>query len=313
MNEFAFPFKIGDQVRVAKLTSWSTIMEPKSPICCVHQNDIITITAIGKLSSCGSYMPFAGTVNGTEYGFTYGKQNIYELIKNKDTMDFPFKVGDQIKVIGLNKWASGACNKYPFYDVHDGDIITITKIKDYIPGNDYISFAGTVNGVEYGFCYSEENEYELYKELNMEEITRKDYLRIYDIACDLWREKLEKMYNEIFNSPFAEEGLISEDRIHEMLDACSPTQKPLLEGIFKDYIGKKEDKNPIKTGAIKDDTISRLSAQMFGNGSFLGVLGALTPENRPELNGRALWLSDSYEVKVFPANISGTVIEFIKK
>ncbi len=76
-----------------------------------------------------------------------------------------------------------------------------------------------------------------------------------------------------------------------------------------------EDKNPMrKFKDTYDNDLKRFCQNAFDYKYQIMILDSATPNDRPKLLGRALWITQECEVKTFPSKDGfGTVIEFVKK
>jgi len=101
--------------------------------------------------------------------------------KNGGIMEFPYKVGDYVKIIDkITEWSSGPGGIFPWADIKVFDIIKITKIEKE---NGYFSFNGEFRGKNYGFVYNKrtKDKFELVKTLKVKCINNegvKDLIQI---------------------------------------------------------------------------------------------------------------------------------------
>jgi len=62
--------------------------------------------------------------------------------------------------------------------------------------------------------------------------------RIYDVACDTWKQKIADMIK-----PFADHAVVSQEMAEKMLKAATPSQRPVVEDVLKNA-GYKFDAKP---------------------------------------------------------------------
>lgn len=62
-------------------------------------------------------------------------------------------------------------------------------------------------------------------------VTREQLKEVYDIACDAWKKKIEKLTQETLGS-FGDEGELSEETVQSMRDASSHEQRKTIDLIF---------------------------------------------------------------------------------
>lgn len=74
----------------------------------------------------------------------------------------------------------------------------------------------------------------------------------------------------------------------------------------------KEDKNAL-VGNISVGEMAEFSRKIFGNVSTVQIIKSETPEDKPELKNRALYVPPSYEVVTGKSLIEGTYIAIYKK
>ena len=60
-------------------------------------------------------------------------------------------------------------------------------------------------------------------------ITRVELKKIYDVACQTWKSKIEKYAQR---NPFGEYIEFTEKEIQEMISACTKEQLPIVKEIF---------------------------------------------------------------------------------
>jgi hypothetical protein len=80
-----------------------------------------------------------------------------------------------------------------------------------------------------------------------------DMKRIYDVACDAWKRKIAGMIE-----PFADHAVVTNEMAEKMLNAATPSQRPIVEDVLKnagykfetkpEYFEFKHDNNVINTG-----------------------------------------------------------------
>lgn len=94
-----FPYQIGDVLRCDYITIWSSANSPNCPLYdCIGEE--ITISKIGEAKgTINQYINFAGIYKGVEYGFCYGRDNKYTLIKLGSTFSPTYKIINPILII----------------------------------------------------------------------------------------------------------------------------------------------------------------------------------------------------------------------
>lgn len=95
-----------------------------------------------------------------------------------------------------------------------------------------------------------------------------------------------------------------------------PKASKEMQNIFEETFGKEvfEDKNAFKKKldwGIK--SLVDFNLEAFNTSDLLEILTRETPVDRPELEGRALYLHPGYELRASTSYNGGTVIEILKK
>lgn len=75
---------------------------------------------------------------------------------------------------------------------------------------------------------------------------------------------------------------------------------------------EKEDKNAFVKN-ISSEGMEEFSDKIFNNGYAIQILNSATPEDKPELENRAFFISSNYEVEIGKGNKHGTYIAIYKK
>jgi hypothetical protein len=88
--------------------------------------------------------------------------------------------------------------------------------------------------------------------------------RIYDVACDTWKQKIADMIK-----PFADHAVVSQEMAEKMLKAATPSQRPVVEDVLKNA-GYKFETKPEYFEFDHDEnvvnTYGRLTPLMVYNG-----------------------------------------------
>ena len=139
--------------------------------------------------------------------------------------------------------------------------------------------------------------------------TRQDLLKIWDIACSDWKERIEQFSKE-YGEPFSTEVELPFEKVEQMFKAANEKQLEVLRSVFPTYLGSKN----AWIGDVSYDEMKEISEKIFGDRSCLELAAyAADSIGRPELRRKAFYVSSSLEVKVHKTSPGGTVIEFIKK
>lgn len=64
-------------------------------------------------------------------------------------------------------------------------------------------------------------------------VSKKDFKKLYDIACDNWKKKFEAQFKDQL---FEDELEFSEEFLDEMQQACNESQLKVFKKIFGDYV-----------------------------------------------------------------------------
>lgn len=95
-------------------------------------------------------------------------------------------------------------------------------------------------------------------------ISAKELKRIYDVACDTWKQKIADMIK-----PFADHAVVSLEMAEKMLKAATPSQRPVVEDVLKNA-GYKFETKPEYFEFDHDEnvvnTYGRLTPLMVYNG-----------------------------------------------
>ena len=142
-------------------------------------------------------------------------------------------------------------------------------------------------------------------------VTREDLSKVWKVACDTWKLKIEGYATE-YGSPLSSELEIPNSIVAKMFGEANTRQEAVLKEIFPHF---KEDKNVWKH--LNDfeltDAVAACNTlgKTIGLGSKLQVLKTSTAEDmgKPELGGRALWVYGSIDVVLHPHK-TNTIIEF---
>lgn len=65
-------------------------------------------------------------------------------------------------------------------------------------------------------------------------VSRADLGKVYEVACDAWKEKIEAMVEE-YSGIFSETLSIPADKVYEMFMAATPLQRELLVEVFPTF------------------------------------------------------------------------------
>jgi hypothetical protein len=100
------------------------------------------------------------------------------------------------------------------------------------------------------------------------------------------------------------------EELKSQINQLSETIK-IIEAQIKET-QKEEDKNAFikKFNAVD---MSEMSKNLFGSSSVMQILDGCTPSDKPELEGRAFYVHNNYEVKTGKTEEGGTYISIYKK
>jgi len=205
---------------------------------------------------------------------------------------------------------------------------TDARVSNFISGNLYIQLTSDIKnnsnfldekGYLSGWCdlnlshFTKATKEEIInhfsnKKLNttMEKVTVKksEFKPLYDAACADWKTRFD---NVLKSFVFTDEIEFTSDFVNDMRNACTADQRKIFNTIFKEV-----DKNAF-IKPINQSYIESVSNELFGNKYVLDKAdGAALNIGRPDLKGRAFYISSGYEVKLHP-NGEGNVIEILKK
>ena len=152
------------------------------------------------------------------------------------------------------------------------------------------------------------------QEMEIVKVTREDLSKVWKVACDAWKLKIEG-YATKYGSPLSSELEIPNNIVSEMFREANTRQEAVLKEVFPHF---KEDKNAWKQ--LNDfeltDAIAACNTlgKTIGLGSNLQILGNPAAEgmDKPELGGRALWVHGSIDV-VLHLQGKNTIIEFRRR
>lgn len=106
---------------------------------------------------------------------------------------------------------------------------------------------------------------------------------------------------------------ITKEKVLEAASKCS-TARETLKVLFPEAFEPKDNNAFIKNfDSRHNDYLRMFSRDAFGSEYSMQILISGTPDNRPDLKGRALYISTNYIVKTGDASGGGTYIEIIKK
>lgn len=139
--------------------------------------------------------------------------------------------------------------------------------------------------------------------------TRQDLLKIWNIACSDWKERIVQCYKD-YSRLFSEEVELPFEKVEQMFRAANETQLEVLRSVFPTY---SENRNAW-VGDVSDDEMNEISKSIFNDGGILELAtSAAKAMGRPDLVRKALYVSRSLDVKIHKASSGGHVIEFIRK
>ena len=95
-----------------------------------------------------------------------------------------------------------------------------------------------------------------------------------------------------------------------------PNASKEMQTIFEETFGKEvfEDRNAFKkTMPWEVKSLIDFNLEAFNIPYLLQILSTEVPVDRPELEGRALYLLSDYEIRTSIYNNGGTIIEILKK
>lgn len=135
------------------------------------------------------------------------------------------------------------------------------------------------------------------------EVTTEQMKYIYEVACSTWKTKIWNMIK-----PFSETVTITEDQVKEMLAAASEEQKKVIYSVFP-----KEKDNNAFIREFNNDCMDDISKELFGRNDAIQILWSETPDDKPELEGRAFFVDSKFKVKTGETKCGGTWISVYKK
>lgn len=104
---------------------------------------------------------------------------------------------------------------------------------------------------------------------------------------------------------------ITKEKVLEAASKCS-TARETLKVLFPEAFEIEDNNAFIKKFKESPESLNQFSIEAFGGRYVLSILQSSTPDDRLDLNGRALYVSAGYIVKTGDA-YGGTYIEIIKK
>ena len=150
-------------------------------------------------------------------------------------------------------------------------------------------------------------------EMNEQKISRKDLLSLRDISkCPEWKLNIEKY---LLKSVFQKEDflLVIDPKDLEYLQKTGTVEQILAV----EYLGVKlEDKNLFKnfiTSAEEEVLMKAFKKITVDQHSRINLLDSGTPDDKPELRRKGLWVSSEYKVETGQAKNGGTYISIFKK
>lgn len=143
-------------------------------------------------------------------------------------------------------------------------------------------------------------------------ITRSALKEIWEVAQEgcFWKTELRNIAKR---DEFSDTVTLTLDEVERMYRDASVAQSRTLDQYLTRPV---EDKNAfVKEFRVEStSTLHTLSQELFGQSNVIEILRSATPADKPELKGKAFYISSGYKVEIGEANGgAGTYIAIFKK
>lgn len=156
------------------------------------------------------------------------------------------------------------------------------------------------------------------KEIKTYNVSRPTFKKLYDVACTVWKAKLEQ-YASQFGTPFSNCLQIPEEAVKAMYNACSDNQKKVFSGVFPTFNPNASKVANYCRERVRNFTHSNITdefGKLFANDDIIicGSSGEHHKDRNGEnLAGKALILGRETEIVTIPTACGRTIFYFREK